>query len=298
MANVVLQFKKKTSAEFAAIENKVFGTFYMVTDDGGATGQLYFGAEKISNAQDLANAITRIGVAEGKIGTLEGTVAKLDGDENTNGSVRKLLAEAVSGINDLIGEVPSGSTLVDLIDAGGSSVVDLENAIGDVPEGHTVMGDIAANASAIATLNGDAQTAGSIEHTVREAIAAVIASVPTDFDTLKEIADWISSHASSATAMNTAIQSNASAISAANSAIASNASAIAANASAISAHEEFVGASLPASTSATTVIGYVQESFQKCEDMIGSIPSTASASNLTDYINEVVDSHQIFWTED
>lgn len=298
MANIVLQFKKKTTVEFEAIANKVFGTFYMVTDDDGATGQLYFGAEKVSNGQDLANAVARLATAEGKITTLEGTVAKLDGDENTEGSVRKLLAVAVEGINDLIGEVPVGSTLVDLIDAGGSSVVELEDAIGTVPQGHTVMGDIAANASAIETLNGDAQTPGSIEHTVREAIAAVIASAPTDFDTLKEIADWISGHASDATAMNTAIQSNTTAIASNASAIASNANAIASNASAIATHESFVGASLPASTSATTVIGYVQESFQKCEDMIGSIPSTASASNLTEYINEVVDSHQIFWSED
>ncbi len=297
MANIVLNFKKKTSAEFAAIENKVFGTFYLVTDDGGATGQLYMGAEKISNAQDLANAITRIGVAEGKITTLEGTVTKLDGDDQTTGSVRKLLADAVSGINALIGEVPSGSTVIGMINSGGSAVASLASKVGDVPEGHTVMGDVTANASAIATLNGDAQTAGSVEKKVRDAIAAVVASAPTDFDTLKEIADWISGHASSAAAMNTSIAANTTAIASANSAIAANASAISANASAISAHEAFVG-SLPAGASATTVIGYITESFDACQTDIGNIPTTASASNIVDYVNEVVNNHQIFWTED
>ena len=41
--------------------------------------------------------------------------------------------------------------------------------------------------------------------TVSEKIAEVIANAPEDLDTLKEIADWISSHADSASAMNTQI---------------------------------------------------------------------------------------------
>lgn len=298
MSNVLLQFKKKTSAEFAALELKPFGTFFMVTDDNGATGDLYMGNMKINNAADLTAAITRIATAEGKITTLEGTVSKLDGDDQTTGSVRKLLADAVAGISDLIGEVPSGSTVVDLINDGGEAVEALASKVGTVPEGHTVMGDVAANASAIEVLNGDAQTAGSVEKIVRDAIAAVIASAPSDFDTLKEISDWIASHASDATAMNTAIQSNTAAISANASAIASNAAAISANASAISAHESFVGTSLPAAASATTVIGYVQESFQKCDTKMGNIPSTASASTVIGYVDEAVAAHQLYWTED
>lgn len=54
---------------------------------------------------------------------------------------------------------------------------------------------IADNADAIAVLNGDAATAGSVAHTA-EAVAAakvaeVVANADADFDTLKEIADWI-----------------------------------------------------------------------------------------------------------
>ena len=44
-------------------------------------------------------------------------------------------------------------------------------------------------------------------------IAEIVASAPEDLDTLKEIADWISSHADDAAAMNTAISTNASDIS-------------------------------------------------------------------------------------
>lgn len=53
---------------------------------------------------------------------------------------------------------------------------------------------------------------GSVERTVSdkvaEEIAKVVANAPEDFDTLKEIADWISTHSDSATAMNSAIQAN------------------------------------------------------------------------------------------
>lgn len=69
-----------------------------------------------------------------------------------------------------------------------------------------------ANAQAIATLNGDAQTEGSVEHTVDEAIAKLIAGAPQSLDTLKEIAAWIEGHGEDAAAMNRAIQENTQAI--------------------------------------------------------------------------------------
>ena len=52
-----------------------------------------------------------------------------------------------------------------------------------------------ANAAAIAVLNGDAETAGSVAHIANAAAAAevakIVANADADFDTLKEIADWI-----------------------------------------------------------------------------------------------------------
>ena len=52
-----------------------------------------------------------------------------------------------------------------------------------------------ANAAAIATLNGAADVAGSVAHTANAAAAAevakIVANADADFDTLKEIADWI-----------------------------------------------------------------------------------------------------------
>ena len=54
---------------------------------------------------------------------------------------------------------------------------------------------IKANAAAITTLNGGADVAGSVTNTANAAAAAkvaeIVANADADFDTLKEIADWI-----------------------------------------------------------------------------------------------------------
>ncbi len=44
---------------------------------------------------------------------------------------------------------------------------------------------------------------------VSAAVAKIVADAPADFDTLKEMSDWISKHQSDASAMNSAIQQNA-----------------------------------------------------------------------------------------
>lgn len=70
--------------------------------------------------------------------------------------------------------------------------------------------------NATATIDNQAPL-GSVERTVgdkvAEEIAKIVANAPTDFDTLKEIADWISTHSDSAAAMNSAIQKNRDAVS-------------------------------------------------------------------------------------
>ena len=69
---------------------------------------------------------------------------------------------------------------------------------------------IEANETAISTLNGTGN--GSVKKAVSDGIAKVVAGAPEDFDTLKEMSDWINSHESSASAMNSQIQDNKKAI--------------------------------------------------------------------------------------
>lgn len=69
---------------------------------------------------------------------------------------------------------------------------------------------IEANETAISTLNGTGD--GSVKKAVSDGIAEVVAGAPKDFDTLKEMSDWISTHETSASAMNSQIQDNKKAI--------------------------------------------------------------------------------------
>lgn len=55
-------------------------------------------------------------------------------------------------------------------------------------------------------LNGEGD--GSLSKAVANGIASIVADAPASLDTLKEISDWISSHETDATKMNSAIQAN------------------------------------------------------------------------------------------
>ena len=54
-------------------------------------------------------------------------------------------------------------------------------------------------------MNADSSTEGSVRKITADAIAEIVADAPESLDTLKEIADWIATHASDAAAMNSAI---------------------------------------------------------------------------------------------
>ena len=136
-----------------------------------------------------------------------------------------------------------------------------------------VEGKATANETAIGVLNGDETTDGSVKKAVADGIAKIVADAPESLDTLKEISDWISSHANDAAAMNSAIQTNS---------------------SAITALQTLIG-SLPEGVTATTIVAYIQEAvaaektraegveggldtrLQAVEDAVGSTGSIADA---------------------
>lgn len=94
---------------------------------------------------------------------------------------------------------------------------------------------VTANETAITTLNGTGE--GSVTKQVADAVALIVADAPEAYDTLKEISDWISSHASDAAAMNSQINTNK---------------------SDIAALTSLVG-TLPEGATSTTVVAYIAE---------------------------------------
>ena len=118
---------------------------------------------------------------------------------------------------------------------------------------------ISSNTSAIAILNGTG--VGSVEKTVADAIAEIVANAPDSFDTLKEISDWITEHASDAAGMNSQISTNK---------------------SDITNLKNLIG-QLPEGSLSTTIIGYIAEyvsealsdsnlsQYAKAEDLVAAI---------------------------
>jgi hypothetical protein len=93
---------------------------------------------------------------------------------------------------------------------------------------------IKANETAISLLNGEGE--GSVKKAVSDGIAEVIAGAPESFDTLKELSDWISSHETSAAAMNSEIETNKQNIATNKQNISTNATNIATNKQNLSTH--------------------------------------------------------------
>lgn len=99
-----------------------------------------------------------------------------------------------------IGTIPVGSSaktivnyIKEIVDAGGY-------------DDSTLKANIAKNTAAINTLNGTGD--GSVKKAVADAVASIVNGAPEAYDTLKEISDWISSHASDAAGMNSQIKTN------------------------------------------------------------------------------------------
>lgn len=189
----------------------------------------------------------------------------------------------VDALEAKVGTVEDGKTVVGLIttaqaaaDAAQSDVDSLEAKVGTVPADKTVVGmiaeaqaaatyddtqikaDIKANADAIGVLNGTGD--GSVSKQVADAVASIVADAPEAYDTLKEISDWISSHASDAAAMNSQINTNKTNI---------------ADLTAL------VGA-LPETATSGTVVGYIDEAIAALK--IGDYAKAADLSAAVDRI--------------
>lgn len=83
---------------------------------------------------------------------------------------------------------------------------EIDNKIAAIPQydDAAIKADIKTNTDALAVLNGDSSKEGSVAFQ----IAAIVAGAGTDFDTLKEIADWIATHPESVSGLQSQITTN------------------------------------------------------------------------------------------
>ena len=135
-----------------------------------------------------------------------------------------------------------------------------------------VKADIKANSDAIDVLNGTGD--GSVAKQVADAVASIVNEAPEAYNTLKEISDWISTHADSAATMNSNINTNT---------------------ADIEALEALVG-ELPAGAASTTLVAYIAEAVGASKtELTGAIATAkqeaidAAAADATSKANKALD---------
>jgi hypothetical protein len=106
--------------------------------------------------------------------------------------VAKVDEKAVKNATDIAdhaGKIQTMEGKIEALEAGTYNDSELRGLIAGNKAAHE------ANAAAIAILNGEAEEIGSVAHTANAVAAAkvaeIVANADADFDTLKEIADWI-----------------------------------------------------------------------------------------------------------
>jgi hypothetical protein len=178
-------------------------------------------AGKVSDNADAIDALEKL-VGDTAVATQISnaiTALKLAETYEAKGAAASALTEAKSYADGKDADIKAAK---DAADAAQSDVDALGKTVGTVDEGKTVVemikaaqtaatyddtdvkASIKSNADAIATLNGD-DTGKSARDISAEEVAKIVAGADESLDTLKEIADWISSHKDDASAMNSAI---------------------------------------------------------------------------------------------
>ena len=141
-------------------------------------------------------------------GAVAGHLAGLDANGNLVDSGKAVTdfeeagaaAKAKGEVMTYVGTIPADATAKDVVNY-------IKEVVTDSSYDDTALkAEVTKNTAAIATLNGEGN--GSVKKAVSDAVAAIVNGAPEAYDTLKEISDWISSHASDAAGMNSQIKTN------------------------------------------------------------------------------------------
>lgn len=174
---------------------------------GSANGTVSFNGSDVavkglgSAAYTNADAYDASGSADAALASAK---SYADGKDTAIAAAKKAGDDAQADVNALeskVGAVTDGKTVVQMISEAQAAATYDDTALKN---------RVSATEGAINTLNGTG--AGSVAKQVSDAVASIVADAPEAYDTLKEISDWISSHASDASAMNSQITTNKNAI--------------------------------------------------------------------------------------
>ena len=166
---------------------------YMISNEAGTLVKLAQTTASGDLAHDVVTIQSQVNDLVAKIG------APAAGEDAATGlykDIADVLAIANKGVTD-------AKTAQDAANAAQSGVDALETVVG-ADDNAGLRKRIKDNEDAIGTLQG-LDTNKSARTIAAEEVAKVVNGAPESFDTLKELSDWISTHGTDATAMNTAI---------------------------------------------------------------------------------------------
>lgn len=158
-----VKFLKGTAAGYAAL-TKDANTFYHTTDDNN----LYLGSIKLSNAQDLADAVARIAQNEKDIEAIEKQLTDLVGEGT--GSIKDMIATSIATAKtELEAKIKVNTDAIAAINDEETGILKTAKDHADEKVKALEDGKVKANADAIAKLDG----ADTVEGSVKAQIKAV-----------------------------------------------------------------------------------------------------------------------------
>lgn len=191
----------------------------------------------------MAYDVTKLTKLQGLKDLAERIKTELDANASDITSLQSDVSDLQSTVDGIV-STGGEANVLESVSVNGTAVTIDENKNADITV-PTAVSEL--------TNDSDYQTASD----VATAVAEIVADAPEAYDTLKEIADWISSHADSAATMNSNITTNASDI----------------------AELKALIGELPETATSTTVIAYISEMINSIEEYVHPT-YTAQASGL------------------
>lgn len=213
LATEIEGLKTRISALEVAVGDEESGLVKDVADNATAIEALNEKAHEHSNA-DVIDGITAEQVA-----------AWDKAEENAKSHTDELANGAVKDNTDAIAAIKDGQELDSFADVE-TAIENIDTKIGTVTEGKTVVqmiadaqdeatyddtvltGRVDANEAAITKLNANAETEGSVDYKIAQAVAAIMENPDETMNSINELVTWINGHAESALELSNQVETN------------------------------------------------------------------------------------------
>lgn len=131
----------------------------------------------------------------------------------TNGAVKDN-ADAIDALEGLVGETSVSEQIENAlkVEVDGAKVEKYALATALATEAATARAAEKANADAIDVLNGNAETAGSVDYKVAQAVSAIMENPDDTMNSINELVTWANDHASDALEMSNQVAANKTAL--------------------------------------------------------------------------------------